>query len=117
MHAGPPDATSGWTCGGRWPSTTSIARWPPGPPTWPASTTAVTASSAGSRPSARCVFEHYLTLFARALGIEFEDTYKKYVLWGDPERILEDASPCMAANGVDPSVARGLVIKTFAATP
>ena len=46
------------------------------------------------------VFEHYLTLFGRALGIEFEDTYKKYVQWGDPDRILEDATPCMAANGV-----------------
>jgi heterodisulfide reductase subunit D len=61
------------------------------------------------------VVEHYLTLFARALGIEFEDTYKKYVRWGDPERILEDATPCMAANGVDPEAARGLVLKTFAA--
>ena len=61
------------------------------------------------------VFEHYLTLFARALGIEFEDTYKKYMQWGDPERILEDATPCMAANGVDADTARGLVIKTFSA--
>ena len=59
------------------------------------------------------VFEHYLTLFARALGIEFEDTYKKYVLWSDPEQILENATPCMAANNVDPATARGLVIKTF----
>jgi hypothetical protein len=59
------------------------------------------------------VVEHYLTLFARALGIEFEDTYKKYVHMGDPDRILEDATPCMAANGVDPATARGLVIKTF----
>ena len=47
------------------------------------------------------VFEHYLTLFGRALGIEFEDTYKKYMQWGDPERILEDMTPCMAANGVE----------------
>jgi hypothetical protein len=61
------------------------------------------------------VVEHYLTLFARALGIEFEDTYKKYMHMGDPERILEDASPCMVANGVDPEKARGLVIKTFSA--
>ena len=61
------------------------------------------------------VFEHYLTLFGRALGIEFEDTYKKYLQWGDPDRILEDATPCMAANGVDPDVARDLVIKTFPA--
>lgn len=63
------------------------------------------------------VFEHYLTLFARALGIEFEDTYKKYTRWGDADRILEDATPCMAANGVDPDTARGLVIKTFARNP
>ena len=34
---------------------------------------------------------------------------------GDPERILEDATPCMAANGVDPDTARGLVIKAFSA--
>jgi hypothetical protein len=61
------------------------------------------------------VFEHYLTLFARGLGIEFEDTYKKYVRWGDPDRILEDATPCMAASGVDREKARGLVIKTFGA--
>ena len=61
------------------------------------------------------VFEHYLTLFARALGIEFEDTYKKYARWGDPVRILDDASPCMAANGVDPDAARALVINTFSA--
>jgi hypothetical protein len=59
------------------------------------------------------VFEHYLTVFARALGIEFEDTYKKYMQWGDPERILADATPCMVANGVDAERARGLVIKTF----
>jgi heterodisulfide reductase subunit D len=61
--------------------------------------------------------EHYLTLFARALGIEFEDVYKKYTLWGDPERILEDATPCMAANGLDPGSARGLVRKTFPPRP
>jgi hypothetical protein len=59
------------------------------------------------------VFDHYLTLFARALGIEFEDTYKKYMRLGDPDRILEEATPCMAANGVDPAAARALVIKTF----
>jgi hypothetical protein len=59
------------------------------------------------------VVEHYLTIFARALGIEFEDVYKKYVLLGDADRILEDATPCMAANGVDPAAARDLVLKTF----
>ena len=59
------------------------------------------------------VFEHYLTIFARALGIEFEDTYKKYVRMGDADQIMADATPCMAANGVDPAAARGLVLKTF----
>ncbi|MBI2205802.1 MAG: (Fe-S)-binding protein [Candidatus Rokubacteria bacterium] len=57
--------------------------------------------------------EHYLTLFGRGLGIEVEDTYKKYRLLDDPERVLEEMTPCMAANGVDPERARGLVLKTF----
>ena len=57
--------------------------------------------------------EHYLTLFGRGLGIEFEDQFKKYTLMGDPERVLEAMTPCMAANGVDPERARGLVLKTF----
>ncbi|MBI1736481.1 MAG: (Fe-S)-binding protein [Candidatus Rokubacteria bacterium] len=57
--------------------------------------------------------EHYLTLFGRGLGIEVEDTYKKYRLMGDPERVLEEMTPCMAANGVDPERARSLVVKTF----
>ncbi len=34
--------------------------------------------------------------------------------WGDPERILDDATPCMAANGVDRDTARGLIIKQLA---
>jgi len=34
---------------------------------------------------------------------------------GDADRILEDASPCMAVNGIDTEKARGLVIKTFSA--
>jgi Fe-S oxidoreductase len=61
--------------------------------------------------------EHYLSVFARGLGIEFEDTYKKYVLWGDPERILADMSPCQQASGVDPARARELVTLTFAPAP
>jgi len=57
--------------------------------------------------------EHYLTLLGRGLGIEVEDTYKKYRLLGDPDRVLEEMTPCMATNGVDPQIARGLVLKTF----
>ncbi len=59
--------------------------------------------------------EHYLTVFARALGIEFEDKFKKYRLWQDPQRILADTSPCQIANGVDPKKAEALVKATFAA--
>ena len=57
--------------------------------------------------------EHYLTTFARGLGIEFEDTFKKYRLWADPDRIFEDSTPCQQANGVDPARARDLIARTF----
>jgi Fe-S oxidoreductase len=58
--------------------------------------------------------EHYLSVFARGLGIAFEDTYKKWTLAGDPAAIMADATPCMEANGVDPTAARALVERTFA---
>jgi Fe-S oxidoreductase len=58
--------------------------------------------------------EHYLSVFARGLGIEFEDRFKKYTLWGDPESILEDTTPCQQANGIDPARARALVERIFA---
>ena len=57
--------------------------------------------------------EHYLTVFARALGIEFEDTFKKYRLWADPDRIFADSTPCQQLNGVDPARARDLITRTF----
>jgi heterodisulfide reductase subunit D len=57
--------------------------------------------------------EHYLSVFARGLGIEFEDRYKKFRLWQDPERVLEESTPCQTANYVDPARARQLVEKTF----
>jgi Fe-S oxidoreductase len=57
--------------------------------------------------------EHYLSVFARGLGIEFEDTYKKYRLWQDPDRILADAAPCQEANHVEPARARAFVEQTF----
>ena len=61
--------------------------------------------------------EHYLTVFARGLGIEIEDVYKKYRLWGDPARILEDAAPCQQANRVDPGRARDFVSLAFGQGP
>jgi heterodisulfide reductase subunit D len=59
--------------------------------------------------------EHYLSVFARGLGIEFEDTYKKYRLWKDPERVLAEMTPCQQANRVDPARARDVVARMFPA--
>jgi hypothetical protein len=71
----------------------------------------------GFEAEGRLTIEHYLSVFARALGIEFEDQFKKYRLWGEPERVLEDATPCMEANGVDPAAARALVTTMFGRRP
>src|SRR5262245_34627782 len=57
--------------------------------------------------------EHYLSVFARGLGIDFEDRYKRYRLWQDPERVLAETTPCQQANRVDPVRARELVEGTF----
>ena len=65
----------------------------------------------------RLTIEHYLSVFARALGIEFEDTFKKYRLWNDPDRVLEDMTACQQANNVDPAKARALVEATFVRRP
>jgi hypothetical protein len=54
-----------------------------------------------------------VSVFARALGIEFEDKYKKYRLWQDPERVLADTTACQRANNVDAAHARELVEATF----
>jgi Fe-S oxidoreductase len=59
--------------------------------------------------------EHYLSVFARGLGIELEDTYKKYRLWKDPERVLAEMTPCQQASGVDPARAREVVARIFPA--
>ena len=61
----------------------------------------------------RITLEHCLSVFARALGIEFEDRYKTFRLWQDPERVLGESTPCQTANHVDPERARQLVEKTF----
>ena len=61
--------------------------------------------------------EHYLSVFARGLGIEFEDKYKRYLLSGDTEAILEEMTPCQQANRVDPARARELVALTFGPKP
>jgi Fe-S oxidoreductase len=71
----------------------------------------------GFEARAPLAIEHYLSVFARGLGIEFEDTYKRWVLSGDPEAVLAEATPCMEANGVDAGAARAFVERTFVPLP
>ncbi len=71
----------------------------------------------GFEAQAPLAIEHYLSVFARGLGIEFEDTYKRWLLSGDPEAIMAEAAPCMEANAVDPAAARALVERTFVPLP
>jgi hypothetical protein len=67
----------------------------------------------GFEAQAPLAIEHYLSVFARGLGIEFEDTYKRWMLSGDPRAIMAEAAPCLEANGVDPAAAQALVERTF----
>ena len=57
--------------------------------------------------------EHYLTLVGRALGIEHEYLYKKYLKIGDVNAILAETSPCAMASGVSQEDARAVIEKTF----
>lgn len=57
--------------------------------------------------------EHYLTLVGRALGMEHPDLYKKHMLSGDADAILEETSPCATASGISQEEARAVVQKTF----
>jgi len=59
--------------------------------------------------------EHYLRLFGRALGIEHEDRYKKYRLWRDPARVMEEMTPCMQAADIEPERALALAQRYFPA--
>ena len=68
-------------------------------------------------PERPVAIEHYLSVFGRGLGIEFEDKFKKYRLWQDPERVLAETTPCQRANGVDPARARALVTAAFGPLP
>ena len=59
--------------------------------------------------------EHYLTVFARGLGIEYTDQYKQWKLWKDPSKVLQDMAPCMLVNNVDPAKAEAMVTRNFGA--
>jgi Fe-S oxidoreductase len=68
-------------------------------------------------PERPVAIEHYLTVFGRGLGLEFEDKFKKYRLWQDPERVLAETTPCQRANNVDAARARMVVEDTFGPLP
>jgi heterodisulfide reductase subunit D len=68
-------------------------------------------------PEGPVAIEHYLSVFARGLGIEFEDKFKKYRLWQDPERVLAETTPCQRANQVDAAQARAVVMEVFGPLP
>ncbi len=57
--------------------------------------------------------EHYLTVVGRALGINHQDLYKKYMLLGDADAILEETSPCATASGLSREDAKAIIQKTF----
>ena len=57
--------------------------------------------------------EHYLTLVARALGIEHEDQFKKHVLAGDPDAVLAETSACAVANNIPLTEARNVIERNF----
>ncbi len=58
--------------------------------------------------------EHYLTVFGRALGIEYEDQYKRHLLTGDTDAIMADVAPCMQAHRLDEAKVRAVVQRQFA---
>ena len=59
--------------------------------------------------------EHYLTVVGRALGINYPDKYKQYLLWKDRGGILEDSYPCMEANRVRREQAIATIDRVFVA--
>ena len=61
--------------------------------------------------------EHYLTVVARALGIEYEDQFKKHVLLGNTDAILAETSPCAVASNIPLAEARSVIEKNFPARP
>ena len=56
---------------------------------------------------------NYVTLVAEALGIEREDTFKKYKQWADVERITKDARPYIDTSPYSYPMIREAIKKTF----
>ncbi len=57
--------------------------------------------------------ENYVTLLARAMGIEVEDKFKKWRLMEDPNKIIEDAKECIASNNVSLEKVRASISRNF----
>ena len=57
--------------------------------------------------------ENYVTLLARAMGIEVEDKFKKWKLIRDPEKIIEDAKDCISANNLSLDKVRATLSRNF----
>ena len=55
-----------------------------------------------------------MAVFCRALGIEHEDQYKRYLKLGDTDAVLADMEPCMAAHQLDEARVRDVVQRHFA---
>ena len=45
--------------------------------------------------------QNFISLVGEAMGITRQDLYKRMVLYRDIERVLAEAAPYLAANGVD----------------
>ena len=56
---------------------------------------------------------NYVSLVARAMGIQRRDTFQDYIQWQDADRILADAAPCIEASPFSREEIREAVVKIF----
>ena len=52
-------------------------------------------------------------MLGKALGIEHEDLFKKYLPMGDTDAILADTCPCAMGSGLGQSEATAVIQKIF----
>ncbi len=55
--------------------------------------------------------KNFVTLIGEALGIEYQDKYKRFRMLGDEEQIFEEASPFAKANALDEEEVRQIIKK------
>jgi len=58
--------------------------------------------------------EHYLTLFARALAMSYEDQYKQLLMLGDVDAVMAEVARCMQAHQLDEGRVRDVVRRQLA---